>query len=126
MLKERLVIGGAAGSVLIAQELFSLPEWAKLSVSMACLLVLAYVVIRTIPSLFQSQIEAQNEQRRHHAETIDKVCTVHRETTAEVCRKIDEQSRAQSEAIRHQTDVLQHALTSGKKSPPVKRRKPNG
>lgn len=112
MLKETIVLGGTSTGLIIAQELFNLPDWAKMSVSMASLLILAYVTIVVIPALLQKLLDALTSQQKTHNDALDKVCAVHRETTAEL-----------RSAIQDQTTAITCAITERRK---VTRRKTDG
>lgn len=66
LIAPKVVAASSLAGVILAQEIPTQFEWAKLPLEIACVGALFWVVTRTMPSLFEKQITAQQAQAQEY------------------------------------------------------------
>lgn len=69
----KVVAASSFVGIILAQEIPTQFEWAKLPLEIACVGALFWVVTRTMPSLFEKQITAQQQQALEHQKELSSI-----------------------------------------------------
>lgn len=92
----KLIATVALSGMVLAQEIPPTMDWAKLPIEVACVGALFWVTTRTMPSLFEKQINAQKEQQEKYHSSLDNVLKTQEaafdKLTTAITAKVDHQS----------------------------------
>lgn len=81
-----------SGAVIAQVPEVPISDWARLSVSASCLAILGYVIIVTIPRMFDAQIKAQADAAARDDARIERIVIANRERDNILARKLDYQT----------------------------------
>jgi S-adenosylmethionine/arginine decarboxylase-like enzyme len=107
----KLIAGSIVTLFILAQE-FPMPDWAKLGVSLTCIVALSYVMIFTYPALFRLQVDAAQKQMDAHQAVVAEIVSGQRDTTNEFVKAHREESAEMRGAIERQTVAIGQQTTA--------------
>lgn len=99
-MSPKVIATAALSGVVLAQEIPPGMDWAKLPIEVACVGALFWVVTRTMPNLFDKQIEAQKQQHDKYASSLGDVLKTQENSFATLAEAITAKVDAQMELIR--------------------------
>ena len=97
----KVIATAAFSGMVLAQEIPPTMDWAKLPIEVACVGALFWVVTRTMPSLFDKQLEAQKQQHDKYTSSLNEVVKTQESSFKELTTAITSKVDAQMELIRN-------------------------